>query len=302
MQNKPDFIVVGAAKCGTTSIFNYLNQHPDIFIPKVKECRFFSNLPKNFKGLGAEFFPNTGITDEKTYFDLFKGYEDNVCGDISNDYLYYYEESIKNIKRHLGENVKIVIVLRNPIDRAYSNYMHAVRDGWEDLTFEQSIIEETYRMNDNWGWPYHYIHVGFYYKQVKAYLDNFSNIKVYLFEDLKNQDDFLYNLYNFLDVKKMQSGKDNKIYNISGYPKNKFMHYFLTKDNFLKKILKPVVKYIFSEKKIQYFLANMKNKNLEKKELSFKTRLYLQEVYREDIKKLSLIIERNLDHWITNEM
>ena len=70
---KPNFLIVGAAKSGTTSLFHYLNQHPDIYIPEVKECRFFSQLPKNFNGLGAEFFPNSGITDEKEYFDLFRG-------------------------------------------------------------------------------------------------------------------------------------------------------------------------------------------------------------------------------------
>ena len=93
--NKPNFLVVGSAKSGTTSLFNYLTQHSDIYIPEVKECRFFSQLPKNYKGLGAEFFPNSGITDERDYFELFSGHEDKVCGDISNDYLYYYEKSIE---------------------------------------------------------------------------------------------------------------------------------------------------------------------------------------------------------------
>ena len=91
---KPNFLVVGAAKSGTTSLFNYLIQHSDIYIPAVKECRFFSQLPKNFKGLGAEFFPNSGLTDERDYFKLFSGHETRVCGDISNDYLYYYEKRI----------------------------------------------------------------------------------------------------------------------------------------------------------------------------------------------------------------
>ena len=89
--------MVGAAKSGTTSLFNYLTKHSDIYIPEVKECRFFSQLPKNYKGLGAEFFANNGITDERDYFKLFSGHENKVCGDISNDYLYYYENSIQNI-------------------------------------------------------------------------------------------------------------------------------------------------------------------------------------------------------------
>ena len=146
--NKPNFLVVGAAKSGTTSLFNYLTQHSDIYIPEVKECRFFSQLPKNYKGLGAEFFPNSGITDERVYFNLFSGHEDKVCGDMSNDYLYYYEKSIKNIKKYLGNEIKIVIVLRNPIDRAYSNYMHHIRDGWENISFEQALDDENRRIEE----------------------------------------------------------------------------------------------------------------------------------------------------------
>lgn len=247
LKNKPNFLIVGAAKCGTTSLFHYLNKHPDIYIPEVKECRFFSQLPKNFNGLGAESFVNTGITDEKEYFSLFDNQNQN-CGDISNDYLYYYEESIKNIKKYLDDDVKIII-LRNPVDRAYSNYMHAVRDGWENLTFEDAIIEEEKRINDNWGWPYYYIKVGFYFEQVKAYLDSFKNVKVYLFDDLKNKNEFLNDLYEFLEVEQIESLEDDKEYNVSGYPKNKFIHNFLNKDSKLKSFIKPIVKLIISKEK-----------------------------------------------------
>jgi len=298
--NKPDFLVVGAAKSGTTSLFHYLNQHPEIYIPEVKECRFFSQLPKNFNGLGAEFFPNSGITDKDEYFKLFEGFEDKVCGDISNDYLYYYEDSIKNIKKYLGDEVKIIIILRNPIDRAYSNYMHAVRDDWENLTFEESIIQEKYRIKENWGWPYHYIEVGFYYKQVKAYVENFKNIRVYLFEDLKNKKEFLNDLYDFLDVsiEKNENLKEEKIYNASGYPKNKFIHKFVNNDSFIRNMIKPIAKKIFPRN----ILQKIKEKNLEKRNMDGKTRMYLEQIYKQDINKLSKLIEKNLESWLTYEM
>ena len=215
--NKPNFLVVGAAKSGTTSLFNYLTQHSDIYIPEVKECRFFSQLPKNYKGLGAEFFPNSGITDERVYFKLFCEHEDKVCGDMSNDYLYYYEKSIKNIKKYLGNEIKIVIVLRNPIDRAYSNYMHHIRDGWENISFEQALDDENRRIEENWGWSYHYVKTGMYYYQVKAYLDNFRQTKIYFFEELKFKDSLLKDLYAFLEVRFTKELKDNKEYNVSGY-------------------------------------------------------------------------------------
>ena len=292
------FLIVGAAKSGTTSLFNYLNQHPNIYIPDVKECRFFSNLPKNFKGLGAEFFVNSGITDEKEYFGLFKGNEDKVCGDISNDYLYYYEKSVENIKKYLGNEVEIVIILRNPIDRAYSNYMHHIRDGWEDVSFEQALDDEEKRIADNWGWSYHYVKTGMYFNQVRAYLDNFKNVKIYLFEELKEKDILLEDLYKYLGVEFQEELKIDKEYNVSGYPKSKFVHNFFNKDSTFKSFLKSTVKMLLPNEIIRKIVSNIKNKNLEKLPMKKKTKEKLKEVFRDDINKLSELISRDLSHWL----
>jgi len=296
--NKPNFLVVGAAKSGTTSLFNYLTQHPDIYIPEVKECRFFSQLPKNYKGLGAEFFPNSGITDERDYFKLFNGREDKVCGDISNDYLYYYDKSIKNIIKYLGNNIKIVIILRNPIDRAYSNYMHHIRDGWENISFEQALDDENRRIEENWGWSYHYVKTGMYYYQVKAYLDNFRHTKIYLFEELKSNNIFLKKLYAFLEVRFNKELKDNKEYNVSGYPRNKLIHNLLNKDNAIKKIIKPMVSSIFPKGSIQKIVSNIQKKNLIHVAMKNDTRKKLKNVFEDDISKLSNLIEMDLSHWL----
>ena len=291
--NKPDFLVVGAAKSGTTSLFNYLNQHPDIYIPEVKECRFFSQLPKNFKGLGAEFFPNSGITDEKEYFNLFEGQKDKVCGDISNDYLYYYEESIKNIKKYLGNEVKIIIILRNPINRAYSNYLHALRDSWEDCSFEEALIKETWRIKNNWAWPYHYVNAGMYYDQVKAYIEDFKNIKIFLFEDLQNKEKFFNELFNFLEIEKITI-EDKKVYNMSGIPKNKLIANFVNNDNFVKK----VGKFIVPKKIRKDVLNHIKNKNLKREPMRMETKEFLKEVFKDNINKLSKLIDRDLSKWL----
>ena len=296
--NKPNFLVVGAAKSGTTSLFNYLTKHSDIYIPAVKECRFFSQLPKNYKGLGAEFFANNGITDERNYFELFSGHEDKVCGDISNDYLYYYEKSIKNILKYLGNKIKIVIILRNPIDRAYSNYMHHIRDGWENISFEKALDYENTRIIDNWGWSYHYINTGMYYCQVKAYLENFKKIKIYLFEDFKSKDYLLKDLFAFLEVNEDEELKDENEYNISGYPRNKFIHNFINNDNSIKDILKPMFKSILPNNTIQQIISIIKNKNLKKIAMENDTRQRLGNIFKDDVKKLSNLIKKDLSHWL----
>jgi len=298
MKKKPDFLIVGAAKSGTTSLFHYLKQHPDIYIPEVKECRFFSQLPKNYKGLGAEFFPNSGITDKDEYFGLFEGRGNKICGDISNDYLYYYKESIGNIKKYLGDEVKIIIILRNPVDRAYSNYMHAFRDGWENITFEDSIIEETSRINDNWGWPYHYINTGFYYLQVKAYLDSFSDVKVFLFEELKDNDTFMKSIFGFLGVNSCDLPVSKEMHNESGYPKSKVIHKLVNYNGKLKEFLKPIAKTILPNN----ILNEIKNKNLIKKEINKKTRVYLNAMYSDDVTNLAKLIKKDLSYWVKDEV
>ncbi len=293
MKNKPDFLVVGSAKSGTTSLFNYLNEHPEIYIPEVKECRFFSQLPKNFKGLGAEFFPNSGITDENEYFSLFDGHENQVCGDISNDYLYYYKTSIENIKKYLGDKVKIIIILRNPIDRAYSNFLHHVREGWEDCSFEEALIKETWRMKNNWAWSYHYVAVGMYYKQVQAYLENFENVKIFLFEDLNDKRLFLKEIYDFLEVENIDVATD-KVFNASGYPKSKLIHSVFHKKSIIRRIGRTFVPEKYRDK----ILNAIKNKNIKKIPMKIETREYLKEIFRDEIEKLSGLLNKDLSNWL----
>ena len=113
MKNKlPNFLIVGAAKSGTTSLYNYLNQHPEVFMPtfnldgvNVKEPQFFVKQ----KIINKIHF---GIWDWESYKDLFKKAQNHqAIGEASVFYLYYYEEAIKNIKRYLNSEVKIIIIL-----------------------------------------------------------------------------------------------------------------------------------------------------------------------------------------------
>ena len=293
----PNFLVVGAAKSGTTSLFNYLNQHPQIFIPAIKECRFFSQMPRNQKGLGAEKFQNEGIRDWEEYQRLFQGRKESRLGDISNDYLYFYQKSIQNIKAYLGSDVKIIISLRNPIDRAYSNYLHAIREGWENLSFEEAIKAEQTRIAQGWAWPYHYVKVGLYYRQVKSYLSSFKDVKIFLFEDFKDTKLLLDNVVEFLEVPPFNFSTD-KLYNVSGYPKSKLLHKFLLKDFLIKRIISFLIFKTFSEDVRKRLRAKILEKNLKKEPMRPETRRYLREVYKDDILKLQELIGRDLTSWL----
>lgn len=181
---KPNFLIVGAAKCGTTSLYQYLSQHPDIFMPQWKEPSFF---------IGDPFKPLNSVT--KTAYDkLFKKVRhETAIGESSTGYL-YDKAAPQLIKNALG-HIKVIIMLRDPVAMSYSLYNHQFRKEGESLkTFENALdAEESRRKNSSfkkscYGWHanYYYYQRALYHRQVKRYLDIFdqNNVFIIIFEDL----------------------------------------------------------------------------------------------------------------------
>ena len=129
-------------------LHNYLNQHPDIFMPtftdeglKVKEPRFL------IKEKVKERLPK-GVWNYEDYKSLFDNVTNEIAiGESTVLYLYYYNEAIKNIKKYLGEDVKIIIMLRNPIDRAYSAYSFSSRTHQENQDFKEALMNAQRRFD-----------------------------------------------------------------------------------------------------------------------------------------------------------
>lgn len=181
----PNFLIVGAAKSGTTSMYSYLNQHPHIFMPKWKELSFFSMDP---------FGPLHKVKKPEYYYRVFtKASNKFAVGEASTSYL-YDESAPRQIKKLLG-TIKIIIILRNPVEMAYSLYNHQVRREGETLiTFEAALAaEESRRKNITfrkkcYGWHanYYYYHRGLYFEQVERYLDTFEkdNVLILLFDEI----------------------------------------------------------------------------------------------------------------------
>ena len=184
MKNKlPNFLIVGAAKSGTSSLHNYLNQHPDIFMPTFNKNGVNVKEPQFFVKEKVMDRIHSGVWDWENYIDLFKQAESHqAIGEASVFYLYYYEEAIKNIKRYLNNEIKIIIILRNPIDRAFSAYTHVSRSVKENLSFEEAIeLEDKRLIKDKKLTPMvRYKDMGLYYKMVNAFLKSFDNVHLRL--------------------------------------------------------------------------------------------------------------------------
>jgi hypothetical protein len=190
----PNFLVIGAAKSGTTSIYHYLKQHPQIYMCPANETNFFAldrdTLEAHFRGPGdRETVERHAIKDLEAYRSLFldaRGY--SSVGESSP--LYLYSPIAAQKIYHSIPDVRLIAVLRHPVERAYSNYISYLQVGLEPIQdFIHALVAEEQRVLAGWGpWPFwHYRALGFYSVQLKRYYDlfPFDQIQVHLYEDLK---------------------------------------------------------------------------------------------------------------------
>jgi len=177
----PDVFVVGAAKCGTTSMHAYLGQHPDIFVAGRKELHYYTRdlLRKNVAGPGDEYTLRTIAQSEADYRASFDGAEGRRrIADVSPSYLYWHEVA-KEID-HDQPDARIIIMLRDPVEKAYSQWLHQVRAQLETLSFEEAIAAEADRAARGWSDVWYYVESSKYFRQVKHYIDVFGPERVFV--------------------------------------------------------------------------------------------------------------------------
>lgn len=296
--NMPNFLIIGAAKSGTTALYQYLKQHPQIYMCPVKEPQFFAfeGEKLDFRGPGITI-NEIAVTDTKSYCKLFDGVSNEVAiGEASTTYLPTSRAS-KRIKYHIPD-AKLIAVLRNPVDRAYAAFMHAVRDGREPITnFDEALQAEEDRIKNNWGFLWRYQSLGFYSEQIRSYFDSFKQgqIKVYIYDDFTNSPSkVLQNIFQFLEVDDKFVPNIAAKYNVSGIPRNRKLHEFLRKPTPVKSVVKSLP--IPVRQRIKVYIID---RNLAPKlQLFPKIRGQLISVFREDILKLQEIIQKDLSGWL----
>ena len=176
----PNLFLVGAAKAGTTSLYAELARHPEIYMSPMKEPHFFSRIEPAAQ-LGG-FFPH--VSDEDEYLALFEGAGDEpVVGEASTSYLWDPPRPPSGSREAVPE-AKILIVLRDPVERAYSHYRNDVREGMERRSFLEALAAEQRDGPGGWGVSSLYMDCGRYAEQLTRYVDRFGDrVKVLFFED-----------------------------------------------------------------------------------------------------------------------
>ena len=300
MKNKlPNFLIVGAAKSGTSSLHNYLNQHPEVFMPsynsegmKVKEPRFL------IKDLVKHRLHN-GVWNWEEYKSLFDDViDEKAIGESTVLYLYYHKEAIKNIKEKLGNDVKIIIMLRNPSDRAYSAFQHVSRGFKEQNSFEESLEMEDGRLEreGNLTPMVMYKDMGLYHEMVKSYQENFSNVHVIIYDDFRdNTENEMKKTYQFLGISDNEDIDYLTRHNVGGkrWKNDKVKHLFM-KENPIKSVIKRIIPRRLRKGLRNNLVTASTNKVLLMKD---QTRIMLNDFFREDVRKLSDLLNRDLTHW-----
>jgi hypothetical protein len=301
----PNFLIIGAGKSGTTSVDNYLKQHPDIYISPTKEPNFFGyelNTADDFEGTPQLLHYNNSVTNYGDYIKLFEGAKANqIKGETSNTYM-YHENAAARIK-HYVPNVKLIAILRQPAERLYSRYLHLARerklptDNFEDCLDRDSIW---WKRND-------LVKEGFYGKYLAKYFELFhpSQITVFLYEELREDPGKMHRkIFNFLGVQEDFEIDFSITYNQSGFIKNPLVDKFIGSNSLIfrsaKKLLSEESMKKLKDNRLLFKKVNdLRNKNLSKPKLTKElSQRITNEIYKEDILLLEKIIKKDLRHWL----
>ena len=287
----PNFLIVGAPKAGTTSLYAWLKQHPAVFLSAVKEPCYFVH---GYRG---------GFHDWDQYARLFQDVRDETAiGEASTAYL-AAPESPEWIKRKLGD-VRVIISLRDPVDRAWSMYSWMVMEGFEHITsFRAALDAEKDReqspqfraTNPEYWRDYLYFSGGLYVGQVCRFIDTFDSVHVMLFDDLvQNPSNVFDKICQFLDIDSSIQPRFSAE-NRSRFPRSTRTQYALRAMRDLARSMP------LGRRSLTRAVESLMRRNVElgqQRRLDPASSAALRAQYRDEVARLSSVLGRDLSHWL----
>jgi hypothetical protein len=311
MNNKPDFFIVGAAKSGTTALQQTLASHAAIYMSPIKEPNYFYNevaieelrkgLQEKLKKENAAQWINDGmqgelwnafIREDSLYKKLFSNAAPSQkCGEASVSYLYSLKAA-ENIYQY-NPQAKIIIILRNPAERAWSHFNMEKRMGLVSANFKSEFDKHHLISNPIWGRDPIFLSGGFYYEQVKRYLDVFPKEQVFicLYDDYKsNAQQIINKLLSFIGI--TSNLNSIPIENKKANEARKSIVDAILPSGGIKTKLRKLVMLIGIHKQLKKILSKESNDKLPTE-----YRKLLNEFYLADIEKLEKLLSINLTNW-----
>lgn len=295
---RPNFLIVGAPRSGTTTIYEGLTQHPEIYMSPRKEPWFSELTGERGPWLG----PRDGqpVESWQEYERLFAGANGaKAIGEASTLYL-AAPEAPRRIKESLPD-ARLICILRNPVDRAYSNFLEHVQEGREtEFDFRRAVEAESERLSRHWAPSWAYTGLGFYGKQLERYFAELprKQMLVLLYEDLARDRTGVYQrIFNFLGVHPgIIPVLPPRVNENSGIPKNHFVHVLLTHPNPVRQALRSVL----TDRQRKAVRSWLLHHNLQRPHLDPDLRRELRERFRSDILHASALIDRDLSAWLAD--
>ncbi len=301
---RPNFLVIGAGKSGTTSLNDWLGQHPEVFMSPVKEPNYFALAGTEHvhpdKDPDQRFQYPQAIFEAEASANLFAdAHPAHVRGEVSPMYL-YSPLAAERIAQTLPD-IKLIAILRNPVDRLYSRYLHLAREnripeGGLDAVFEQGNI---------WWQRRDLVTEGFYATHLSHYLRHFrrDQLRIYTYDDLRaNPEALLTDLFAFIGVDPSFKADRSIRLNASGFVKNPVLNLLIGQKSLLKRsiqaILPPVHRRLAASPRLRRWVTNQRNRNLRRPPLdpALRRRLYC-EIYQPEIERLSSLIDLDVSMW-----
>jgi len=280
---KVNTFIVGAPKAGTTSLHHYLSQHDEACMSTIKEPNRFSS-----KEVSSLFYNALCVDDNEAYQNLFSE-KKSIMGEASVSYL-FYDKVPSRIKAY-NPDAKIIIMLRNPVERAFSHYLMDCRLGFCSLTLEEILANP----QKHTAYFQQYLEVGKYYSQVQRYLTTFGDkqVKIILYEDFKNNtQNEMSRLFAFLNIHSQSI--DYSVQNPFLAPSNALIAN-LYKVDWIRKGMK----YISPIKLVQSIKARFFSSQ-SKPELSDETQEKLKAYFKNDVIRLEKLLTIDLSRWKIN--
>lgn len=286
----PEFLVIGAYKSGTTALHHALRQHPMLYLPR-KEVNYFAFAD----GAGRQRpVTRSSVLNTNDYLALFRDADPQaIVGESSPEYM-ANPAAFPRIVATLP-TVRMIAVLRNPVERAYSDYLMYRRDGDErEPRFADALDRQGERSARRHVTGY-YLSTGFYGAQLRPFFEWFprEQLHVLLYEDL--QTDFaqtLAGIFNFIGVDPTFTPTDQEPVNISGLPATPLVAAALEIRHRLRRVLRPL------PESVKRRVNRPVERRLYKPSLDDHDRARLIDIYHSDIDELGKLLKRDLSHWL----
>jgi hypothetical protein len=311
----PNFFLAGAPKAGTTSLYHYLDQHPQVYMCPIKEpCYFASEFRPEHCSEGRMSAAERSQRELRKYLDgsmrsrrfggmvvewddyvrLFQHVRgETAIGEASAGYL-WSESAAKNIHAEIP-SAKILLILRNPADRAFSQYLHEVAVGGLRLTFRQLIDANLQNRSRRFSLQYPLLEFGLYHGQVTRFLELFPprNLCIHLYDDYRaDPAAMMATIFRFLGVDDTFMPDMSQRHLEFSVPRLAGVSHTLRKLGVWQAIKNITPLKLLPAARRMAFVSR---RNLA---MDSEDRRYLVDYYAEDIRKLAVLLDRDLSAWL----